>query len=323
MRTALVGTVVSTRVALDGLASVGQQPLAVVTLPPERSTRHSDYVDLGPDARAMGIEVIYAVDINAPEVLEALARLDLDFLFVIGWSQLCGRDLLGLPRSGTIGFHPSALPKNRGRAVVPWTIIQGLKRTGSTLLWLDEGMDSGDVLAQETFDLSPDETAASLYDKHLGSLATMIKANAVLLAEGGAPPRVTQNHSAATYCARRTKQDGWIDWQRPANEVWTLIRAVGDPYPGAFTAYRQRTITVWSAEMVPDAPFVGTAGQVQAISSAGAVVRCGDGDHVLIKTVQLDGGERVSAADIVKVHGRLGLDPVEVWRAIERGGGDS
>lgn len=318
MRTALVGAVGSTQVALEALAAAGHPPVAVFTLPPERSARHSDYVDLSGDAARCGTEVVHAPNVNAPEVLERMREMDLDYLLVIGWSQICGADLLGVARRGSIGYHPAALPENRGRAVIPWTILQGIDRTGSTLFWMDEGMDSGDILIQETFAVAPDETAATLYAKHMDALGRMLSAVAPRLASGDAP-RTPQDHSRATYCARRTMRDGWIDWDRPAREVWTLIRASGDPYPGAFTVHGDAKLVVWTADYIGTAPYVGLPGQVQALSADGALVRCGDGEHVLLRTVQLGDGPRAGAAEVLKNHVRLGIDPWELWTKMRTG----
>lgn len=317
MRTVLVGAVESTRVALESLVSAGDPPLAIFTLPADRAARHSDFVDLSLHARRWGVEVVYGSNVNSPDVLSWAHSLEPDYLLVIGWSQLCGPDLLSCARKGTIGYHPAALPENRGRAVIPWTIIQGADATGSTLFWLDEGVDSGDLLAQKTVLLAPDETAASLYRKHADALAAMMAEVVPLLAAGSAP-RTPQDHSRATYCARRTIRDGWIDWMRPAREIWTLIRATGDPYPGAFTVIGDSRLTIWAADYVGSAPYSGLAGQVQTLSDDGALVKCGDGQHVLVKAVQLEGGPKTSPTKILKNHARLGLDAWDLLQMAQR-----
>jgi methionyl-tRNA formyltransferase len=123
----------------------------------------------------------------------------------------------------------------------------------------------------------------------------------------GAEPRRPQDHARATWCARRTAEDGLVDWSRGAREVWTFIRAVGDPYPGAFTFRKDRRLTLWSADWVPDGPWFGLAGQVQALGADGAVVACGAG-YVRLRTVQLEGGPRAPAQEVLKLHERLGLE---------------
>jgi methionyl-tRNA formyltransferase len=312
MRTALVGTLASTRVTVEALAEAGHPPLTLFTLPPGRASRHSDYLDLAPVAARHGVRVVHAPNVNAPEVLDELRGLDLDYLLVIGWSQICRGELLTAARRGGIGYHPAALPQNRGRAVIPWTIIQGLQTTGSTLFWMDEGVDSGDILAQETFPVAPDETAASLYEKHVRAAGRLVRSAIPGLVDGTAP-RVPQDHARATWCSLRTADDGLIDWSRPAREVWTLVRAAGEPYPGAFTFLGTERIVVREAAYAGAAPFTGLTGQVQSVGDGGALVRCGDGEHVLLRMVQRDGREPEPAAAVLRNHAKLGLSLLALY----------
>ncbi len=268
MRIVLVGAVESSRVALEVLAKHPDVTVAaVVTLPPGKAMRHADWVDLRAPAAAGSIPVIEADDVNADDVLAAIAQAEPDFLVVIGWSQICRRKLLELPREGAIGYHPAPLPENRGRAVIPWTILQGRRETGATLFWMDEGMDSGEILAQQRFRVTTDETAQSLYDKHMEVLAAML--------------------------------DG---------VVWTLVRVWGDPYPGAFSFHRGRRLVVCNCRARGPGPLLVMPGQVQALVGQGALVQCGDGAHVMLGSIELDGGGRRSAAEVLKAHDRLGID---------------
>ncbi|MBW3611230.1 MAG: methionyl-tRNA formyltransferase [Actinobacteria bacterium] len=307
MRIVLVGAVESTRVALEALAAHPDATLAaLVTLPPDKAVRHADWVDLRPAAAAAGVPVIEAADVNAHDVLDAIALSQPDFLFVIGWSQICRRGLLDLAREGSIGYHPAPLPENRGRAVIPWTILQGRTDTGATLFWMDDGVDSGEILVQHRFPIAADETAQSLYDKHMTVLAAMLEESLPQL--GSSPPRIPQDHQRATWCARRRPDDALIDWAQPADAVWTLVRACGDPYPGAFSFHRGRRLVVWECELRGPGPYWGLPGQVQAILGEGALVQCGDGGHVLLATVEIDAGGRCAAAELLGAHDRLGLD---------------
>lgn len=305
MRNVLVGAVESTLVALEAMAASGVSPSLLVTLPRTKAARHSDFVDLTPSARDLNVPVLYATKVNDPDVVDAIRNTDPDFLFVIGWSQICGADLLMLPARGAIGYHPAPLPEFRGRAVIPWTILQGCRRTGSTLFWMDDGMDSGDILSQECFDVSPEETAATLVGKHMTALRGMFSVALPRLAQGEEPRR-PQEHARATYCARRTAADGLIDWRAPAEQVWTLIRAVGDPYPGAFTFIGSERVTIWDAELVGPGPYIGLPGQVQDVGEAGALVQCGDGNHIRIRTVQGEGEARCPAGAMLRRHVCLG-----------------
>jgi methionyl-tRNA formyltransferase len=300
MRSVLIGAVESTEVALRTMTSTGWRPDLIVTLPPERQDRHSDFVDLSDDARRLDISICHSANVNDEGTRQRLEALAPDYIFVIGWSQICGPRLLKMAARGTIGYHPAPLPHMRGRAVIPWTILQRETRSGSTLFWIDEGMDTGPILAQRLFDLDCDETAASLYQKHMQALAAMLPdaLDALRLTK---PPRSAQDHSRATYCARRRPEDGLIDWQKPADEVMLLIRAVGPPYPGAFTIYRDHKLTVFDARLAADGHrYIGLPGQIQAVEPDRLVVCCGDGQCLEISKWSFAGG------GVPKLHSKLG-----------------
>ncbi|MBB4186330.1 methionyl-tRNA formyltransferase [Sinorhizobium terangae] len=280
MRIVFVGSVESSKIALEALIQAGRVPVLVITLPPEAAGRHSDFADIGNLARAAGSAVCCTTDINSPAVLETMASVEPDLTLVIGWSQVCRQPFRDIAREGTIGFHPAALPRLRGRAVIPWTIIRDEDVTGSTLFWLDEGVDSGPILLQRLFAVAADETARSLYARHTANLAEMV-VEAVALVETGNAPHTKQDHEKASYCAKRTAEDGLIDWNASAASVLRLIRAVGAPYPGAFCVYNGERIRIDAAVKIENAGrFIGLAGQVQCHSERGFVVLCGDGECI-------------------------------------------
>lgn len=281
MRTVLLGAVESTLVTLKAMVDVGHPPVAVMTLPPDLRHRHSDYEDLRPLAAIFDIPVIEIRNCNDAPALAAIRSLLPDIVWVVGWSQLCGPGFLSIPKHGTIGYHPARLPENRGRAVIPWTILQGSSVTGSTLFWIGEGMDDGDIVVQENFDVAHDETAASLIQKHMTALDGMVRTIAPI-EDASSIPALRQDHTRASYCARRTKEDGLIDWHWPANEVWRFIRAVGRPYPGAFTYFAGLPLTIWSAEYVGKRPIWALPGQIVESGPEGHVIQCGDREHVLV-----------------------------------------
>ncbi len=277
MKTIFVGAVDGSRAALSALINAGLPPMLVVTLPTVKASRHSDFADLATLAEASGIQVHLTVDINHEATLLTLRECDPDLILVIGWSQICQDAFRKIPRLGSIGFHPAALPKYRGRAVIPWTILLDEKESGSSFFWLDAGTDSGPLVLQKVFPVSARETAASLYRKQIENLESMTP-EVVRLVRSGNPPRIEQDHGQAIYCAKRTPEDGLIDWAQPAEFVERFVRAVGAPYPGAFCFYDENHLHIDKAEIFPDSGrFVGLTGQVQTHTSRGFVVRCGDG----------------------------------------------
>lgn len=317
MRYIFVGAVEGSYHALEEMLTQGGNVVGIFTLAPEYASRHSDFADLRPLAQQYRVPLWGINNINDPEAVAQMQALEPDYILVIGWSQIVKRTVLELPARACIGFHPALLPQNRGRAVLPWTILQGLRHSGATLFYLDEGVDSGDILIQKTFTVEPGETARTLYNKVTATLREMIR-EALPFLENGNPPRYPQDHSRATYCARRTPADGLIDWQQPAEQIWTLIRAVGEPYPGAFTFHRGRKVTVWEAAFVGSAPYCGLPGQIQAISHDGALIQCGDGKHILLRTVQLEGEERCPAANhFTRMHEVLGIDWLSLYQQLQ------
>lgn len=286
LRLALVGAVGSTEVALRALAECGHPPVLLFTLPLEKQGRHSDFVDLGPLAAELGVPVERVDDVNGPDAVAALRAAAPDLLLVIGWSRLCGAEFREVARLGTLGYHPTLLPKMRGRAALAWTILLGLERTGGTLFWMDEGVDSGPIAAQEAFDLPPGTTLGALLDLQLAALARMIPPLFAELA-GGARPAREQDHSKASYLAIRRPADGEIDWSESAEAIERLVRAVTRPFPGAFTRLGEREVAIWSARVVRYPQWHAMVGQVFTYEEGAPVVRCGGGTDLALTDYEI------------------------------------
>lgn len=301
MRAVVVGAVESSRVAIDAIAAAPEWTLPlVVTLPPERAARHSDFVDLSEAAARAGALLLHVAHVNAPDVCAAIAAAQPTHVFVIGWSQICGPAFTQAAGGQVIGYHPAALPRLRGRGVIPWTILAQEPITAGTLFWIDEGVDSGPILAQRFFHVAPDETAASLYARHMTALGQMMD-EALAAIAGGTERREVQDERFASWAARRTAEDGRIDWSRPAAEIARLVRAVGRPYPGAFTTTPKGKLTVWEARIEPDAArHHGMAGQVVARDEKGFTILCGSGEGL-----RIDDWEHADGV-MPALHSRLG-----------------
>lgn len=301
MKIALVGGVRASLAALEAFHDGGVD-VSVFGLAAPRAARHSDYCDLAPHAARLNVPFTAITNVNDATAIEALRALGPDVICVFGWSQLVGAEVLAIPRFGVLGWHPSRLPENRGRGVVPWTIIQRSRETALSLFWIDPGMDSGDLAVQIPIRVAPDETAGTLYEKIERAGRSAIKA---LLAQGppGEWPRHPQDHVKATWCARRVPEDGRLDWTLPADDVWTLVRASTRPYPGAYGTVAGRKVTIWAADLLRDKRHWAAPGQIVEIRDEGAVVQCGDRDAILIREWEWDGE---SAPPALKLHDRFG-----------------
>ncbi|QFU10334.1 Bifunctional polymyxin resistance protein ArnA [Rhodobacteraceae bacterium THAF1] len=275
MKTVFVGAVEGSERALSALIRSGRAPDLVVTLPPDRAKRHSDFADLVPLARSSGSQLHFTDNINDPQTLAAIADREPDLALVIGWSQIVHAPFRAIPRLGTLGFHPAPLPQLRGRASIPWTILAGLTETAASLFWIDEGCDTGDIAAQAPIPVTTLETARSLYDKQVNALSQLLP-KVLARIESGQIDRSPQDHTKASYCARRRPGDGLIDWTRPAEELDRLIRAVGDPYPGAFTHMDGHTVQIDAAHVFDGPPrYIGIPGQIQDRGPGWVRVSCG------------------------------------------------
>jgi methionyl-tRNA formyltransferase len=295
MKTVFVGAVEGSKIALEALIRAGQTPAVVVTVPPGKASRHSDYANLVSMAKAAGSDVLFTSQINSPITIAAVRNVEPDLCMVIGWSQICSDEFLCIAKFGNIGFHPAPLPRFRGRAVIPWTILMNEKTSGSSLFWLENGIDSGPIILQKMFSLTPDETAQSLYSKHTANLAAMLPA-AVQLVKSGNAPRIVQDHTRATYCAKRTPDDGHINWRDTAENILRLIRAVGPPYPGAFAmAGGEKLIINRARPLLESKRYIGLTGQIQSHTDLGFSVRCGDDAliEVLAWQWKLEGKPRI------------------------------
>jgi len=301
MRALLIGAVEGTRVALDAIAAAPDWELAALgTLPPTLAGRHSDFVDLAPHAAEQGAALLHVANCNSDEFIAQVQEVAPDIIFVIGWSQLCGTALRRIVNGRVMGYHTAALPRLRGRATIPWTILLEEKITASTLFWIDDGVDSGPILAQRFFHVAPDETAATLYAKHMRALRQALDETLPRLAADYLPGE-RQDERLATWAARRRPDDGKINWNRPAREVDRLIRAVGRPYPGAFTWAGSDLLTVWEAEpWLEGGRYHGLPGQVLERGDTGFSVACGDGQGLRITRFES------SSSKLPALHGILG-----------------
>ena len=292
MKAVIVGAVESSRVAIEAIARARDWSLALVlTLPPELAYRHDDYVDLAPAAAENGAQIHYVSNVNSDDSLQAIRAVDADAVFVIGWSQICGESFRAACKDHVVGFHPSPLPRLRGRAVIPWTILNAEPISAGTLFWIDGGVDTGPIIAQHFFHIADYETATTLYNKHMLALGLVLDEALPRFADGTAP-RIAQDDRFATWAAKRTYADGVIDWSQPAAEIERLIRAIGKPYAGAWCFDGPALLTLWSADVI------GAPGKHSA--AAGTVVSRNE----RIFSILCGDGRQLSVTEFMSEHGR-------------------
>src|SRR5262249_2507602 len=211
-------------------------------------------------------------------------------------------ELLELPPYGAVNLHPSLLPKFRGRAPINWAIINGETRLGLTAHVVDEGMDTGDIIARFAFDLVPPQDVGDALEL-LYPLYGEISLTVVSYFRGGTVPRTKQDHSLATVFPRRKPEDGLIDWNMSVPAVWNLVRSVAHPYPGAFTTIHGQRLIVWKAAPSPRASEREVNPGAIVHTGDGAVhVQCADGLLMLLH-IQPAGGSTIAPLQVGDVLG--------------------
>lgn len=294
------------------LAAPEAEVVAVYTLPHDALRAMSGGVDLEPLAAPHGVPTRRVPSINDAGVVTEIRQLEPDLLVVIGWTRLLSDELLRVPRIATLGFHASLLPKYRGRAPVNWAIINGERETGNTLMVLDPEADTGDIVAQRRIPIEIDDDCATVYAKVSATEVDMLTEALAEIDRTGTLTRRPQEHSEATVMPKRRPEDGLIDWSRTTAELHDWVRALTEPYPGAFTHRGSDVITIWrtappdAARDVPadDAPPV--PGVVAHDAEGGVLVGTGDGWLRVLRAeigtderrpVDLAAGDRLGAGE--------------------------
>lgn len=291
-RILFVGAVDEGRRCLEALLAHGERFVGFVTIDPALGPTTSGWARFDDLASAHGVPLLAVRDLNAPENVARVAELRPDLILVIGWTRLLGPELLRMPRLGAVGFHASLLPRYRGRAPVNWALINGEIETGNTMFFLDEGVDTGTVIAQRRFPILDDDDCGSLYEKVSAAGTEMLLEHLPAL-KAGTAPRHVQDERLATVMPRRRPEDGLIDWTKHSRALFNWVRGLTHPYPGAFTSYGGRRLFVWRAsEVVPAAASASVdlpPGTVVAGPDDDIHVRTGNG-LLRVDRVQWDGG---------------------------------
>ncbi|MBX3026257.1 methionyl-tRNA formyltransferase [bacterium] len=276
MRIVLFGQAAFAERVLDGLQAAGHAVVATY-VPPDQPGAKPD--PFAARAVALGIATHRHRSLKGADVAREVTayRADLGVLAYV--TQIVPPPVFEAPRLGSICFHPSPLPRYRGGSAIPWQIIRGETRTGVSVFWVDAGIDTGPILLQREAAIDPDDTAATLYYNTLFPLGVDTVVDAVGLIAGGAPPRLPQDESQATYDPLCRDEHAAIDWHRPVADVYNLIRGC-DPQPGAFVRCNGEPLRCHDARRAaaPGAPpgtITAVASDGVTIAAAGGAIRVG------------------------------------------------
>ncbi len=233
-------------------------------------------------------------NINSPEWIDKIASLKPDILFSFYYRKMIGQRILDIPRLGAMNLHGSLLPAYRGRCPVNWVLVKGENKTGVTLHYMVEKPDAGDIVGQKEVNIDFDDTAKTLYDS-LCEAAGILLDDLLPQIKNGKIPRRQQNLADGSYYGGRRPEDGRIDWSQSAGEVYNLIRAVTDPYPGAFSLLESgEKVIIWWAK--PEVLCFGnTPGDVE-IFDQDVLVKTGN-DAIRLLDIEID-GKRIKDSQI-------------------------
>lgn len=247
----------------------------------EQSSVNSDFFSLKPQAASLGADCFLYKNDRAT-LVEWMRKQNPDVIFCCGWSYLLDPEILSIPAHGAIGYHPSLLPRNRGRHPIVWALALGLSQTGSTFFVMNDEADAGDIVHQVAVAIDSEDDASSLYAR-LKTVASnqFVEVGRAIL--DGTLTRRPQRHELATYWRTRDFQDGRIDWRMGMESIKNLVRALTRPYVGAHIEMPHGDIKVWRvrAQSAP-APDI-EPGRILAVAEREIVVKCGDGSIVLVE----------------------------------------
>lgn len=277
-------------------ALVGQYEVAAVVTQPDRAASRGRKVSSPPVktvAQSHGLRVMQPKSLRKQEVIAEIAELEPGVIVVVAYGQILRPEVLSIPAAGVVNVHASLLPRYRGASPITGALLAGEQETGVTIMLMDEGMDTGPILARVAISIQPEDTAGSLGERLSEVGAELLLETLPRWLEGRIEPQ-PQDASKASYTKLVQKEDGLLDWSLPAVEIWRRVRAF-DPWPGAYSSWRGRMFKVLAATPLPDWTGSGEAGEVLHLP-AGIAVATGQG-ALMLKEVQLAGRRPMSIGD--------------------------
>jgi methionyl-tRNA formyltransferase len=296
MRVVFIGTGEIGVPVLRWLLDSGEHELVGVVTQPDKPVGREQRIQAPPIKAALGdreLPVLQPERIKRPEAIDGIRELAPEVIVVMAYGQILPRAVLDIPPIACLNLHASLLPKHRGAAPIQAAILSGDGETGITVMYMDEGLDTGDMLLKRSIPIAADETGGSLHDR-LAEISPAALEEALHLLAAGEAPRIPQNPAEATYAPKLEREHGLIASTQPAEEIERKIRAF-DPWPGSYTFLRddtgrERKVKIYRAILESSA---GGAAGIRIAASGGTLV---------LLDVQLEGKKRMNAAEFVRGH---------------------
>jgi methionyl-tRNA formyltransferase len=304
MRIVFIGTGEIGVPTLRALLNSAHELVGVVTQPDKPAGREQ-HIEAPPikkaligGARPPSAPIFQPAKIKEPQAIENIRGLTPDVIVVVAYGQILPRAVLEIPRLACLNLHASLLPRWRGAAPIQAAIAAGDSETGITVMYMDEGLDTGDILLQRNIEILPNDTGGSLHDR-LAQIAPVALLESLRLLEAGNAPRVPQDSAQATHASKLKREHGLVGWSESAEVIERKIRAY-NPWPGAFMKIDSQNLKIFSASVVD---LNGQPGEILR-SEKDLVIATGNGALSLAE-VQLEGKRRMSAAEFLRGHGAL------------------
>ena len=286
---------------LDMLVKEGHEVCLVVTQPdkPKGRGKKMLFPPVKEKAIEYGIEVFQPVKVKEEEAVEKLRSYNADIIVVVAFGQILPESILNMPKYGCVNVHGSLLPKYRGAAPIQWSVINGDTKTGVTTMYMEKGLDTGDMLLKAEFDITSEDTYGTVHDKMCVMGADVLKETLVKI-ENGTIVREKQDDALSNYAPMISKETGHIDWNKTSFEIINLIRGL-DPVPAAWTVYNEEVLKIWKAVKFECDNTTAKCGEIADITKKGFVVKTGD-DFVLVTEIQARGGKRMATDAYMRGH---------------------
>lgn len=312
MRLIVIGQAPFGRDCLQALLDRGETVVGAVTVPDVPGAKKPNpFKELAVDR---GLPLLQTRTLKGPDVLGWVRDKRPDLFVLVFVTQYMGKDVIEAATYGGINYHPSLLPKYRGGSAIAWALIHGELETGVTVHYIDDGVDTGDIVLQEAVAIAPDDTTASLYFNKLYPLGVKLVPEAVRLIREGKAPRIPQDPRLASFQPALKPDHTGIDWRQTARAVHNLIRGAS-PVPGAGTRWQGKNLTILESALWVEESWekpTHAPGEILALGEEGFTVQTGVG-RILVKRVQSKEVGKVSAADFAKTHG---LKPGDVLESL-------
>ena len=294
MRIVFMGTPDFSVGALEALVEAGHKVVAVVTQPdkPKGRGKEMQQTPVKECALKYNIPVFQPVKIKTPDAVEVLRSYEADLFVVAAFGQILSKEILDMPKYGCVNIHASLLPKYRGAAPIQWAILDGEKETGVTIMQMNEGLDTGDMLTKVVVPIEDTDTGESLFDK-LAEAGAKLMVETIPQIEAGTLHPQSQDDSLSTYAKMIKKEMGQIDWKKEAVVLERLVRGMNS-WPSAYTHFNGKTLKIWEA-CVEKSEMTEIPGTVVEVTKNEIKVQTGK-DLLVLKQIQLEGKKTMDVA---------------------------